>query len=100
MILVEKQALDDQHIEKLCQFLSHKNMIIRLNVRRNKISNEGAKRVAKFIKDEDNALTHLDIERNRVGTDGGTALLDALSTTTRFVNCNIVYGNPISNEIG
>ena len=75
-------------------------MIIRLNVRRNKISNEGAKRVAKFIKEEDNALTHLDIERNRVGTDGGTALLDALSTTTRFVKCNIVYGNPISGQIG
>ena len=100
IILVEKQALNDQHIEKLCKFLSQKNMIIRLNVRRNKISNEGAKRVAKFIKEEDNALTHLDIERNRVGTDGGTALLDALSTTTRFVNCNIVYGNPISSQIG
>ena len=97
VILVEKQELVDEHIEKLCEFLQNKDMILRLNVRRNKISNEGAKRLARFIKEEDNALTHLDIERNRVGTDGGTALLEALSTTTRFINCNIVYGNPISS---
>ena len=42
-------------------------MVSHLNVRRNKISNEGAKRLATFINDEDNTLTHLDIERNRVG---------------------------------
>ena len=100
VISVEKQELSDQHIDKLCEFLQHKDMIIRLNVRRNKISNEGAKRLAKLIKEEDNALTHLDIERNRVGSDGGAALLDALSTTTRIVSCNIVYGNPISNKMG
>ena len=55
--------------------------------------------MARFIKVEDNTLTHLDIERNRVGSDGGAALLDALSTTTRIVSCNIVYGNPISNKM-
>ena len=97
VILIEKQELSDEHIEKLCEFLQNKDMILRLNVRRNKISNEGAKRLARFIREEDSALTHLDIERNRVGTDGGTALLEALSTTTRFINCNIVYGNPISS---
>ena len=75
-------------------------MVSHLNVRRNKISNEGAKRLATFINDEDNTLTHLDIERNRVGQDGGSSLLEALSTTTRIVECKIVYGNPISSKMG
>ena len=59
-------------------------MISRLNLRRNKISNEGAKKLAQFIKEGDSTLTHLDVERNRIGQDGGAALLDALSTTTRI----------------
>ena len=59
-------------------------MISRLNLRRNKISNEGAKKLAKFIKEGDGTLTHLDVERNRIGQDGGAALLESLSTTTRI----------------
>ena len=51
VIVVEQQELNDQHIERLCDFLMHKEMIIRLNVRRNKISNEGAKRLARLIKE-------------------------------------------------
>ena len=53
-------------------------MVNRLNLRKNKISNEGAKKLAKFIKEGDNTLTHLDLERNRVGQDGGSAILDAI----------------------
>ena len=62
-------------------------MVRRLNLRRNKISNDGAKKLAQFIKEDDNTLTHLDVERNRIGQDGGAALLDALSTTTRIQSC-------------
>ena len=67
VILIEQQDLQDSHIEELCEFLHQKDMVSHLNVRRNKISNEGAKRIAKFINEGDNALTHLDVERNRIG---------------------------------
>ena len=59
-------------------------MVSHLNLRKNKISNEGAEKLAVFIKEGDNTLTHLDVERNRIGQDGGGALLDALTTTTRI----------------
>ena len=74
----------DSHVDQLCNFLSGRNMVRRLNLRKNKISNEGAKKLAAFIKEDDNTLTHLDVERNRIGQDGGEALLEALSTTTRI----------------
>jgi Ran GTPase-activating protein (RanGAP) involved in mRNA processing and transport len=75
-------------------------MITILNLRRNKISNEGAKALADLIKNFDNSITHLDVTRNRIGADGGQQLLDALSTTTRIVEFEIKYGNPISSKMG
>ena len=75
-------------------------MVTRLNLRRNRISNDGAKKLATFIKEGDRTLTHLDVERNTIGQDGGAALLDALSSTTRIQSCQIKYGNPISNKMG
>ena len=56
---------------KLCEFLKNKNMVTRLNLRRNKISNEGATALADFIKNYDEVLTHIDVTRNRIGADGG-----------------------------
>lgn len=75
-------------------------MIKRLNLRKNKISNDGAIALADFIKNFDHTITHLDITRNRIGADGGQALLEALSTTTRIVEFEIKYGNPISSKMG
>ena len=38
--------------------------------------------------------------RNRIGQDGGQSILDALYATTRIIDCQIKYGNPISNKMG
>lgn len=35
-----------------------------------------------------------------IGQDGGKAILDALNATTRIVDCQFKYGNPISNKMG
>jgi hypothetical protein len=100
VIQMQDQNLKDEQVLKLCDFLKDRNMISRLNLRRNKIGNEGAKSLANFIKNHDKTITHLDLTRNCIGTDGGQALLDALSTTTRIVEFEIKYGNPISSKMG
>jgi len=100
VIQVKNINLTDEHVAKLCEFLKDREMITRLNLRRNKIGNDGAKILAKFLKDNDQSITHIDVTRNRIGADGGQALLDALQTTTRIVECEINYGNPISSKMG
>ena len=100
IITVEDQDLTDEHIEKLCAFLANREMISHLNLRRNMISNAGAKCLGRFISEFDSSLTHLDLTRNRIGQDGGKAILDALNATTRIVDCQIKYGNPISAKMG
>jgi len=64
------------------------------------IGNQGAKCLATFMIENDHTLTHLDVTRNRIGQDGGQAILAALEQTTRIVDCQIKYGNPISNKMG
>lgn len=75
-------------------------MITHLNLRRNYIGNAGAKCIGLFIQEKDRSLTHLDISRNLIGQDGGQVILDAIKDTTRIVDCNIKYGNPISSKMG
>lgn len=75
-------------------------MVTHLNLRKNMISNAGAKHLGEFLTKMDHTLTHLDLTRNRIGQDGGQAILDALNATTRIVDCQMKYGNPISNKMG
>lgn len=49
MIRAEDQNLTDDHIEALCNFLQNREMVSKLNLRRNHISNLGAKCLGKFI---------------------------------------------------
>jgi len=100
VINLENQNLTDDHIDKLCHFLADRDMITHLNLRRNHISNQGAKMLSNFVQEFDHTLTHLDVTRNHIGQDGGQAILDALNATTRIVDCQIKYGNPISNKMG
>jgi len=48
-------------------FLASREMITHLNLRRNLISNAGAKSLGQFIQEQDHTLTHLDVTRNRIG---------------------------------
>ena len=87
MISLENQGITDDHISKLTEFLTDREMITHLNLRRNLISNQGAIMIGTFISDCDETLTHLDVTRNRIGQDGGQAILEALNATTRIVDC-------------
>jgi hypothetical protein len=71
VINIEDQNLTDSHVEELCKFLADRNMVVRMNLRRNNIGNEGAKGLGKFIMENDTTLTHLDLTRNRIAEDGG-----------------------------
>ena len=87
-------------MEKLCEFLKDRNLVIRLNLRRNKIGNKGAEALAKLLQSHDQSITHVDLSRNAIGADGGHHLLTALQTTTRIVQFEIKYGNPVSSKMG
>ena len=100
LIRAEHANLTDAHIELLCEFLAGREMVSALNLRRNMIGNQGAKCLAKFMSESDSTLTHLDLTRNRIGQVGGQAMLDALNATTRIVDCQMKYGNPLSNKLG
>ena len=100
MINLENLEITDHHVEELCKFLEGKDMVKRLNLRKNFISNKGATKLSQFIRTGDSALTHLDLERNYIGDDGGVALLKALSENYRMISCALKYGNPISDKLG
>ena len=74
-------------------------MVLRLNLRRNQIGNKGAIKLSNFIRNEDQTLTHIDLERNYIGDDGGHDLLKSLSSNYRIVQCKMKYGNPISENL-
>ena len=99
MINLENLEITDQHIEELCTFLDSRNMVQRLNLRRNHIGNKGAIKLSNFIRTGDQTLTHIDLERNYIGDDGGHELLKSLSFNYRIIQCKLKYGNPISENL-
>lgn len=56
MIKAVNEGLEDAHVEQLCEFLSHRNLIKSLNLRRNNIGNKGAIAIANFIRKADKTL--------------------------------------------
>jgi Ran GTPase-activating protein (RanGAP) involved in mRNA processing and transport len=93
------EQLQDEHVEKLCRFLSDKNLIKSLNLRRNKIGDKGAIALADYIKEADDTLTSLELERNEIGDAGGEALLKAMQANMRMECCKMAYGNPMRQKI-
>jgi len=60
-------------------------MIVKLNLRRNRITNVGALAIIDWMLLHDNSLTHLDVSRNRITRAGASAFLTALKKLTRIV---------------
>ena len=56
MIKAVNEGLVDIHVESLVEFLSNRNLIKSLNLRRNKIGNQGAIALANFIRKADKTL--------------------------------------------
>jgi Ran GTPase-activating protein (RanGAP) involved in mRNA processing and transport len=71
---------------ELCDFLKDKNMITRLNLKRNKITNVGAKMIAIWLNDHDQSVTSIDLTRNKITRAGGEALLASLKRSTRIID--------------
>ena len=59
-------------------------MITKLNLRKNNITNAGAKVISDWISQHDNALTSIDLSRNKITRAGGEELLTVLKMTTRI----------------
>lgn len=70
-------------------------MVTRLNLKRNKITNIGAKVLANWLSHHDQTLSSIDLSRNKITRAGGEALLAMLKQTTRILEFEISYGNPI-----
>lgn len=74
-------------------------MIVNLNLRRNRISNQGALTLIDWMLFHDKTVTHVDVSRNRITRAGASACLDAIKKLTRIVDFQITYGNPIPLDI-
>ena len=84
MIELTDQNLTDKDLFELIKHMKDKEMIKRLNLRRNKITNVGVKALADFISNHDNTLTEINLNRNRISQEGVQALLDAIHGNIRF----------------
>lgn len=60
------KLLDDRNCIELMDFLQHKEVCKTLNLRKNRIGNEGAERIAKFLTEQDSTLVVIDLNRNRI----------------------------------
>ena len=100
MISVQNAGLDDDHVEQLTKFLTGRNLLQQLNLRRNKIGDRGAIAIAEYVRKGDRTLTKLELERNLIGDEGGESLLRAMQANMRMERCKITYGNPLEAEIG
>ena len=61
-------------------------MITHLNLRKNRITNIGAKCIVNWILLHDNTLTNLDISRNRISSAGAYSFHSALKLLTRILD--------------
>jgi len=59
-------------------------MITKLNLRRNKITNLGAKYISEWLSKHDQTLTSIDLSRNKITRAGGEEILAALNKITRI----------------
>jgi Ran GTPase-activating protein (RanGAP) involved in mRNA processing and transport len=91
--------LGDEHCIELIDFLQYKELISCLNLRKNRIGNLGANRIAKFLTEQDSTLVDIDLNRNRIDADGATELVDAVHGTIRIENFAISYGNQIGSAL-
>ena len=78
--------------------MKDKEMIKKINLRRNKIRNKGVKALSEFIKNHDSSLTKINLNRNLITAVGVQALLDAIHGTIRFSDIKIGYGNKATAE--
>jgi hypothetical protein len=52
-IQIENQQISDEQVLQLCEFLKDRNMIEKLNLRRNFITNQGVLHLVKWIEEHD-----------------------------------------------
>jgi hypothetical protein len=90
---LEEKELGDSHMLDLMEFMAGREMIRKINLRRNKIGDEGAKALARFITSTDDTLVDINLNRNRITQVGIDAILDAVHTTIRIEKCACSYGN-------
>jgi Ran GTPase-activating protein (RanGAP) involved in mRNA processing and transport len=68
----------------LMEFMNDRDMIKKINLRRNKIGDEGAKALARFLTSNDDTLIDINLDRNRITEVGIDEILDAVHTTIRI----------------
>lgn len=98
-ITVTNENLEDAHVAQLTQFLSGRNLIKQLNLRRNKIGDKGAIDIANYVKKADRTLISLELERNEINDEGGEAILRSMQANMRMEQCKVGYGNPMKQKI-
>lgn len=99
VIRAQNEGLGDEHVAELCAFLSGRNLVKQLNLRRNAIGDKGAIALADYIRKHDRTLISIELERNEIGDEGGEALLRAMQANMRMEYCKMAYGNPMRQKL-
>lgn len=79
--------------------MKDKNLVTFLNLRRNRITNDGAELLANFLIYHDTEIFKLDIQRNLITDKGALAILKAVEKTIRILDLKMYYGNCFDKQI-
>jgi hypothetical protein len=79
--------------------MKNKEMVTKINLRKNKITNKGAIMFANFLTHHDNSVVEFDLNRNKISRAGTEALIDALHGSIRITNAKLCFGNKVPLEV-
>eukprot|EP00347_Sterkiella_histriomuscorum_P007848 403347332 len=93
------EDLGDDHMKQMVTYLIEKGGVHQIQLRRNQIGDEGAKELAKFIKQNDKLCQNIEISRNQIREEGGKAIYQALRQNAWIKTFLIDFGNMISPKL-
>ena len=90
--------LSDSDVEPLCLTLNRNPAVVRLDLRYNRISDVGARRIADFLGESSCSLEELVLSCNEIGLEGGSAIGSAIGNNKSLIRLRI-NGNKIGTAL-
>lgn len=98
---ITNKNLEDRHIVAMSTLIldSLSKSMMQIILRRNRIGDEGAEALAKYIARNEKNFTYLEISRNQITKRGGQRILEAMRKNTRITTLLIDFGNQIEGDM-
>ena len=87
--LFSHSELNDFHIERLADALTHNTLITKLNLSHNNIQAEGCIKIAEALQKNPSTLETLLLDNNPIGSEGAIELFKALKTHLKLRELNL-----------